>query len=127
MSTRVLMSVTASLLGLAGVVLQFAPQELASALSMPSRGLVPVVCQLLGGSLLGLACLDWFSRGARLGGIYGRPLVLANLVHFATAGLALGRHAVDAPTPLIAGVAAVYVVLALSFARVSAAKPAAGR
>lgn len=34
--------------------------------------------QLLGGAWLGMAALNWLQRNAVLGGIYGRPVVLAN-------------------------------------------------
>lgn len=45
--------------------------------------------QLLGAAWLGLAALNWLHRGAVLGGIYGRPVVLANLVTYLIAGLSL--------------------------------------
>ena len=32
--------------------------------------------QLLGGAWLGVATLNWFTRGQSIGGIYGRPVVL---------------------------------------------------
>lgn len=34
--------------------------------------------QLLGSAWLAIAALNWLNRGARLGGIYGRPVVLTN-------------------------------------------------
>ena len=36
--------------------------------------------QLLGGAWLAVAALNWLSRSLLLGGIYGRPVVMANAV-----------------------------------------------
>jgi hypothetical protein len=47
--------------------------------------------QLLGAAWLGVAALNWLQRGARLGGIYGRPVVLANLVLYFVGALSLLR------------------------------------
>ena len=33
--------------------------------------------------------LNWMSKGSIIGGIYNRPIVIANLTHFTIAGLAL--------------------------------------
>ncbi|HXM99528.1 MAG TPA: hypothetical protein VN982_13720 [Candidatus Dormibacteraeota bacterium] len=38
--------------------------------------------QLLGSIFLGFAALNWFSRRTPAGGIYSRPLVVGNFMHF---------------------------------------------
>lgn len=43
--------------------------------------------QLLGAAWLGPAALNWLSRDARLGGIHGRPVVLANLVLYVVSAM----------------------------------------
>ena len=67
--------------------------------------------QLLGAAWVAVAALDWISQFALLGGIYGRPVVVANAVlYFVTAMSAL-RAASRVPDALavwvIGGVAAV--------------------
>ena len=47
--------------------------------------------QLLGAAWLGIAALNWLQRAAMLGGIYGRPIVLANLVLYFISALSLLR------------------------------------
>jgi hypothetical protein len=71
-----------SALGMAavGVLLVFAPQESGAAL-VPGTS-ADALFQLLGASLLGFAAMNWTAKGAALGGIYGRAVVVGNLMHF---------------------------------------------
>lgn len=71
----------------------FAPQEVAEVLGSRGRLAGPVLVQLLGAALFGLGFLDWFSRYSAIGGIYGRPVLVANLSFFFIAATTLGRHA----------------------------------
>lgn len=48
--------------------------------------------QIIGGLYLGFAMLNWFTRSARIGGIYNRPVVLGNLIHFIVVFFALIRQ-----------------------------------
>jgi hypothetical protein len=75
--------------------------------------------QSLGAAWLGLAALNWLQRNVVLGGIYSRPIVLANLIaYFVTAtsaaGSLPGAGGGAMGTALIAGVFAIaYGVLLL--------------
>jgi hypothetical protein len=61
--------------------------------------------------------LDWVSRRNRIGGIYGRPLGLANLLLFSAAALTLGKAAAAGRLPSESLVpCAVFGVLAVGFA-----------
>ncbi len=74
--TSTLISVaSATILLLAGLPLLFAPDAVLP--RFPVAGIW--LGQLLGAAWLGVAALNWLSRSAVLGGIYGRPVVLANL------------------------------------------------
>jgi hypothetical protein len=85
MNTRLLLISSAAFLAVLGLVLTFAPAEVLA--TDDPRTIV--VGQLLGAALCGGAFLNWMSRGAPMGGIYGRPLAIGNLVHFTVGGLAL--------------------------------------
>ncbi len=76
-SPRSVLSVSAFVFALLGVALLFLPMELARLMGMGPSGGLPL--QLFAAGLLAMASLDWFGRGAIYGGIYGRPLVMANL------------------------------------------------
>ena len=87
--TRWLLTTSALLLAVLGVALSFLPQEILTlAGAQPVPRLVLLV-QLGGAMALAWAILNWMSRGQRLGGIYNRPLALANVLHFATGSVTL--------------------------------------
>jgi hypothetical protein len=100
----------------AALPLLFAPEETAAALGAAPDAGRDVLSQVVGGALLGFAMLNWANRHSKLGGIFGRPLVLANLSHAATAFLVLARPAARSPGELALSVsAAAYLVLAVAF------------
>src|SRR4051812_7200642 len=78
MSTRVLMTATVVVMTVAGLAATFAPDEIAAAAGGVGSRAIVVVLQMAGALYLGFAMLNWMSRGSSLGGIYGRPLVMAN-------------------------------------------------
>ena len=90
MPSRIIASSSALVLAAAGTLLLFASDEV-----LPR--LVPGISrdgawlgQVLGAAWLGIAALNWLSRGSVLGGIYGRPIVMANAVtYFITATVLL--------------------------------------
>ena len=73
---------SAGLLGVAGHALVFAPRELLAYLAPGTPASASWIAQLLGAAFIGFAWLNWLNRGALLGGIYARPVVLANAVFF---------------------------------------------
>jgi hypothetical protein len=72
-------------------VLLFAPDVVLPGLvpGFPASGVW--LGQLLAAALLALAALNWLSRNALLGGIYGRPVVMANAVFHFVAAMVLLR------------------------------------
>lgn len=65
-----------------GLACLFAPDIVESnvGVSVPAKALW--AGQLLGAAWLGLGALNWVQRRGILGGVYGRPVVLANLFHY---------------------------------------------
>src|SRR4051812_6385708 len=98
---RTIQVASASLLMIAGVVLLFAPDDILPSLipGLPESG--AWLGQLLAGAWLAIAALNWLNRGARLGGIYGRPVVLTNAVLYFVGAMVLlkivARPDVSAP------------------------------
>jgi hypothetical protein len=80
---------SAAALLLGGLSLLFASDVLLPGLVAGFPPAAAWLGQLLGAAWLGLAALNWLHRGAVLGGIYGRPVVLANLVTYLIAALSL--------------------------------------
>lgn len=72
--------------------------------------------QLIGAALFGFAMLNWLSRYSLVGGIYSRPLVVANLAHTATAALMLGHLAVWQPlSAWLAAATLAYAALGVAY------------
>jgi hypothetical protein len=126
MKTKWMMSACAFLLGAAGVAATFLPQEISTWAGGPASGLTVLLVQVAGGLYLGFAMLNWSVRDMVIGGIYNRPVVLGNLLHFILVGMALVR--------LVAGgdhrnevllATGIYVLFAIWFATVMLGSPTA--
>lgn len=116
MNTRILLISSAAFLAVLGLVLTFAPAEVLT--TDDPRTIV--VGQLLGADLCGAAFLNWMSRGAPMGGIYGRPLAIGNLVHFTVGGLALAKVASSLePAWFVVPLTCFYLLFAVLFAWVA--------
>lgn len=87
--TRILLSASAVIMGVLGLGITFLPHELLAHLDVPSNAAIVLLMQLLGALYLGMALLDWFHRGSHIGGIYARPLALANFMAYAVGAIAL--------------------------------------
>ncbi|MEW5930611.1 MAG: hypothetical protein AB1941_24390 [Gemmatimonadota bacterium] len=103
--------VSAALLLAGGLTLLFAPDAVLPRLvpGFPPEG--AWLGQLLAAALLALAALDWLSRRALLGGIYGRPVVLANVAFYFIAALSLLRHILERGAPVAIWAVAVPVAI----------------
>jgi len=97
--SSVLSRTSAGLLLLGGVALLFASDALLPALAPGVPTTAAWLGQLLGAAWLGLASLNWLQRAALLGGIYGRPIVLANLALYFVSALSLLRARIDGAAP----------------------------
>lgn len=117
MNTKLLLSASALVLGVAGVAASFLPYELLRAVGVAATGPLPVLVQLLGALWFAFAMVNWMARGSLIGGIYNRPVAIGNLTHFVIGALALVKYAVGAGGVLWA-VAAVYAIFAIAFAMV---------
>lgn len=115
MHARLLLSSSAVFLAVSGVGITFLPQELLLHVGASPEGASLRLVQLLGAALLGFAALNWMSKGAHIGGIYGRPLAMANFFHFAIGATALVRGTLHDFAVDIAVVAAIYTVFAVWF------------
>lgn len=82
MKTKWLMSSSAVMMGLLGVAGTFIPEEISVILGIDPSPITLILLQIIGGLYLGFAMLNWFTRSARIGGIYNKPVVLGNLIHF---------------------------------------------
>ena len=108
--TRLLATASAVLLGFSGFALLFAADAVMDRVGAGSPP-AAVAGQLLGGAWLALAVATWITRGAPQGGIYGRPIVLANTwVYTITALVCLKAFWVGTAVSVVAIIAAALAV-----------------
>ena len=114
--SRILISASAAVLAALGIAGTFLPHETLARLgAAPSVPLV-LLLQVFGAVCLGFAMLNWMSRHATVGGIYGRPLVVGNLLHFTAAALAFFKGVLRHPElRALWPLGLVYALLALGF------------
>ena len=87
MNTKLLMTISAVILGVTRIILSFMPQEVSHFLSLTES--TPIVFQILGALYFGFAMLNWTAKANLIGGIYSRPVAIGNFTHFVIGGLAL--------------------------------------
>lgn len=118
-NTRLLMASSGAAMAVLGAALTFLPQEIAKGFAISPAGALPIFFQLLGALYLAYGMLNWIAKANPMGGIYGRPIGLANMVHFTVGALALARELMTRPpVASLLALAATYVVFAVLFARV---------
>ena len=103
MTTRSIMIATAALFGAVGAALLFAPLETAAGLGLGTSGDNESTLKMAGALCFAFAFLDWNGRSAIYGGIYGRPIAMANLLAGVFLSLELaqaqwGREAASSPS-----------------------------
>lgn len=122
--TRLLMSASALTLLLLGVPCVFAPDIVLAKLGSSGAGAELLVVQVAGALYCGFAAINWMGRGNLIGGIYGRPVAMGNLLHFTAAGLAIAKSAHAGVVPAWGwAVAAIYAIFFAGFAYVVFGNP----
>lgn len=91
------MTTSAIALGLAGICLTFMPVEFLNYIGVEATKPLELFAQILGALYFGFAMLNWMTRSSIIGGIYNRPIAVANFTHFLIAGLALIKGIMASP------------------------------
>lgn len=76
--TRGVLATSALGLGAVGVAALFMPEAVGTFFGLATTGGVGM--QVAAAGFLALAALNWMGRGAIYGGIFGRPIIVANLM-----------------------------------------------
>lgn len=118
------MTAAAIFLGLAGAACLFLPDEVLKLYNPSTVNTQGFLIQILGGCFLSLALLDWISKHAMLGGIYGRPVVGTNYVQFVIGSLIMAKAAISQSSSVFIWLTlAVYVLFAIAFSLIMFGKP----
>ncbi len=92
MNTKMLMTSSALILGLAGVFALFVPDALLYTQGSAATGITSVLVQLMGALYFSFALMNWTAKDSLIGGIYARPVSLANFGHFFAGALLLLKY-----------------------------------
>ena len=111
------MTASSLVMGLTGIILSFIPLEILSYLGLESSKPLLFLLQILGALYFGFAMLNWMTKSSLIGGIYNRPVAIANFSHFLIAALALLKGVTANPELPVALriVAGIYLIFAVSF------------
>lgn len=116
MQTKLLMTLSALFMAGLGVTASFLPQEIATHFGMQPDPIIVLLIQITGALYLAFAILNWMARSVLIGGIYSRPLALANFLQFVVITTIFLKALVAGfrPMEIIAG-SIVYLVFGLWF------------
>ena len=116
MNTKLLMTISSLVLGLAGILTLFAPETLLAMLGVPTANPLSVVIQLMGALYFSMAMMNWTAKDSAIGGIYARPVSLANFAHFFIGTLLLANYLVsNGYSVIILSILVVYAIFASLF------------
>ena len=117
MNTNVLMTTSAVSLLTAGIILTFLPDEIIKYAYLENTRPLQLLLQIIGALYFGFGMLNWMNKSSLIGGIYNRPVAVANFTHFFIAGLALIKGIMANPDlpKTIWIVSCVYLIFAISF------------
>ncbi len=87
--TKTLMIISAIFLVVNGFVLSFFPNEISVLLTNTDNHFFILILQILGALYLGFSYINWMSKNSLIGGIYNKPLLIGNTLHFLTASMAM--------------------------------------
>jgi hypothetical protein len=124
MQTKILMSLSALLMAVAGMGASFAPQEILNYAGAWGETFEIALMQIIGALYLSFAMLNWFARAALIGGIYSRPVAIANFMHFGVVAVTLvkiivaGHHSAE-----VVGAGVAYVLFAFWFGLILFSRP----
>jgi len=118
MNTKILMVLSVAILWFLGAIFSFMPVELMRYLEIDLDNINILFLQMLGALYLGFAILNWMLRKATIGWIYNRPLMIANLMHFAMSALAMFKavSTIEWYAGTIIWLTIIYSLFAVSFA-----------
>ncbi|NBC28007.1 MAG: hypothetical protein GVY08_14180 [Bacteroidetes bacterium] len=108
--------------GIAGILLTFIPEELLMWADGTSGEGAILLVSLLGVAMLGIGMLNYMGKNAIYGGIYGKPILMCNLIFHSVTALnlikfSIGSEFIPSFYPAITG--GIYLLFAAGFIRLN--------
>jgi hypothetical protein len=126
-TTKLMMTLSAIFLAAMGLSLTFLPNEIAGLTGITPDKTFNATLQILGALYFSFAMLNWMAKGTLIGGIYGKPVSVANMTHFIIGALTLiklllNNHELHYAIWILAGI---YVVFGVLFGIIFSKNPVA--
>ena len=129
MNTKLVMTASAVILAIAAVLLTFLPDVILENIQLnpEARGIGVLLLQITGALYFGFGMLNWTTRRNVIGGIYNKPIAIANFSHFFIAGMAIlkGLFAQPQLPYLMWAAGLTYLLFAIYFGLISFRHPKA--
>jgi len=126
MNTKLLMTVSGLVMGIAGIILSFLPHEVLNHFNATTTVSDPLILQILGALYFAFAMVNWTAKANLIGGIYARPIAIGNLTHFIVGSLALIKNYFSQHDVTILMFAFIYLIFAVLFSIVLFRHPVKG-
>lgn len=126
MNTKIILAASAVVLGMAGMMLTFIPDETINYLNLQPSVITLILMQIMGALYFAFAMLNWMSKSSPIGGIYNKPIAMANFMHFLIGAIALVKMIIsnsDLPYAVWI-VAGGYTIFAIAFSLINFSSPA---
>ena len=120
------MTSSAIFLGVLGFLLSFLPSEIMAYLSVEPTIITTLFLKILSALYLGFGILNWMAKGSIIGGIYNRPIVIGNLIHFGVGAIALIKIVshIETHSEIIISLTVLYVIFTILFTYIFKNNPA---
>ena len=122
------MAASAIAMAITGIAATFLPHEILAALGENAGdNAIPIALQLLGALYMAFAMANWMAKDSLIGGIYNRPLLLGNVLHFVAGALAVIKGISSVEETILVVLAVVYTAFAILFGRLLFVSPVTGQ
>lgn len=125
MNTKYLMTISAVFYAVIGLILSFLPQETSMFFDINPAPINILFLQILSGFFLGFAMLNWMTKNTPIGGIYNKPIALANLLQFIVGAISIFKLVgqIDTHKEIIIVFTTIYIIFASLFLYVFKTNP----
>lgn len=114
---KLVISTASIIMGVASIILIFAPDLIVLSLATNYNIHYQSFLQITGAVYFGFAAFNWMNRSRPTGGIYNRPLVISNFVHWLIGSLVSIKYliSIESNHKVFIGISIIYLLFFILF------------